>query len=247
MLNLKISDLKVEVEGKLVLRGVNLQARSGEVHVIMGPNGSGKSTLAYTLTGHPRYKVTHGRVVLQQKNVLKLTPSERAKLGFFLAFQQPVTVEGVSVQRFLWRAWEATHPHKLEFTRFKRQLTQHCARLGLAQEFLDRSLNYGFSGGEKKKLEILQLLTLRPKVIILDEPDSGIDVDGIKSVAAAVIGYLKQEPEAIAVLITHYSTILSYLIPDKVHLFIKGKIVKKGSSTLVEQIRKNGFMGWRSL
>lgn len=245
MLNLKISDLKVEVEGKQVLRGVELLAQSGEVHVIMGPNGSGKSTLAYTLMGHPRYKVTHGRVILQQKNVLKLTPPERAKLGFFLAFQQPVTVEGVSVQRFLWRAWEVTHSHKWEFARFKQQLTQHCVGLDLPPEFLGRSLNENFSGGEKKKLEILQLLTLRPKVIILDEPDSGIDVDGIKRVAVAVTDYLRQEPEAMLILITHYSAILPYLIPDQVHLLIGGKVVKHGNAALAEQIHKQGFTGWK--
>ncbi len=242
MITLKVSDLQVEVEGKPVLKGVNLVARSGEVHVIMGPNGSGKSTLALTLLGYPKSKVTHGQVKLQRQNILKLTPDKRARLGFFLAFQQPVAIEGVSVQRFLWQLCQGQE----EFTRFKRRLTRLGAQLDLAPEFLQRGLNEGFSGGEKKKLEILQLLTLRPKVLILDEPDSGIDVDGIKRVATAVTAYLHQAPETILILITHYSAILPYLQPDYVHLFIEGKIVKTAGAALAEQIRKEGFGGWRS-
>ncbi len=250
---LQIKDLRVDVDEKEILRGVSLEVKGGEVHAIMGPNGSGKSTLAYTLMGHPKYKVTSGGISLktdkEEIDILSLTPSARAKLGIFLAFQYPVAVEGVSVQLFLWKAFKTLKgnigdeavKNIVGFKKFNEILDKYCSELDLDKEFLKRNLNDGFSGGERKKLEILQMMVFQPKVIILDETDSGTDVDAMKRVASGVNKYLKENKKAMIIIITHYNRILNLIKPKYVHIIRDGLLVESGNIHLAGKIEQEGY------
>jgi Fe-S cluster assembly ATP-binding protein len=237
---LEINNLSVSVENKAIIRGLDLRLKPGEIHSLMGPNGSGKSTLAYTLAGHPFYQVTSGTASLNGHQLLDMSPNERARLGLFLAFQYPVTIEGISVQNFLKAAHDAIHGKKGSVLDFRKALAKRGKSLGIKPELLSRSLNDGFSGGEKKRVEVLQVLTLKPKVAIFDETDSGLDIDSIKLAALGIRQAVKEFNTACLV-ITHYQRILKYLKPDKVHIMLEGNIVKSGSLDLVTKLEKHGY------
>lgn len=240
-----ILDLAVSIAGKEILKGISLSVNPGEVHAIMGPNGSGKSTTASTLAGHPDYEVTGGSVNMNGAQLLELSPDERAQKGLFLAFQYPVEVPGVRVQNFLKLAYEARFADKPEklFKKaldFRKHLRGLAIELDIDVDFLNRGLNEGFSGGEKKQLEILQMALLEPEFAILDETDSGLDIDAIKKVAGGVQKIIKKYNTGVLV-ITHYKRILEYLKPDFVHVMVKGKIVKSGGEGLVDDLEKSGY------
>lgn len=239
---LEITDLHVRiVDGKEILRGVSLSVKKGEIHAIMGPNGGGKSTLAQVLMGHPGYEVTSGKIVLNGKNITGLPPDERAKLGLFLGFQYPVEVAGVNFGNYLRMAineQKTKDEKKLSPIAFRNQLDEVAETLGFSDELAKRSLNEGFSGGEKKKAEVLQLSMLKPDFAVLDEPDSGLDVDALQHIAK---GINELDHKMGLILITHYQRILKHIKPDFVHIIIKGKIVKSGNSKLAEEIEKAGY------
>ncbi len=242
-----VRNLYAKVGGKEILKGLNLTVEPGEVHVLMGPNGSGKSTLSNLLAGHPNYKATRGQVTFAGKNILKLSPDERAKLGIFLAFQYPVEITGVSLFNFLKTSYAATHG-KIDYKDFSQMVKKKMTELKVDPAFLSRSINEGFSGGEKKKVEILQLAVLAPKLAILDETDSGLDIDALKIVARGINNFkLKVKSEKIKVkepsilLITHYFRILKYVRPDFVHVLLDGKIVKSGGPELAAHLEKKGY------
>lgn len=247
--SLIINNLRARVEEKDILKGIELAIKPGEIHAVMGPNGSGKSTLAYTLAGHPGYEVEEGSsVVMDGEEVLEMSPDERANAGLFLAFQYPVEIPGVKVQNFLRLAYEARfagQPDKKFKTvlAFRQHLQALADELEVNPELLKRGLNEGFSGGEKKRLEILQMAVLEPKYAVLDETDSGLDVDAIKAVATGVKKIIEKYKTGIVV-ITHYQRILEYLKPDFVHVVVGGKIVKQGDKTLVAQLEKEGYKQW---
>lgn len=236
---LVIKDLHVSIEGKKILNGVNLTVKKGEVSAIMGPNGSGKSTLAYTLMGHPKYIVESGEVWYKGRNVLELPADERAKLGLFLSFQYPQEIPGVSVSNFLRTALNAVKPSPMPVPEFIKLLKEKMQLLKIDMSFSRRYLNEGFSGGEKKRAEILQLAVLQPDMAILDETDSGLDIDSLKVVAEGVNTLVG--PNAGILVITHYQRLLNYIKPDKVHIMIKGKIVKSGGKELAEELEKRGY------
>lgn len=243
--SLQIFDLKVSIEKKEILKGISLSVKPGEIHVIMGPNGSGKSTTAATLAGHPDYEVNSGSVLLSGEEILDLSPDERARKGLFLAFQYPVEVPGVRVQNFLKLAYEARFSDRPEkqFKKaldFRKHLKNLAQELDIDSDFLTRGLNEGFSGGEKKQLEILQMALLEPQFAILDETDSGLDIDAIKKVAKGVKRIIEKYNTGVLV-ITHYKRILEYLKPDFVHVMVKGKIVKSGGADLVDELEKSGY------
>ncbi len=239
---LHIEDLHVEVEGREILKGVDLSLDKGDIHAIMGPNGSGKSTLAYVLTGRPGYVVTQGKVFYKGQDVLNLAPDERAKAGIFLAFQYPTEVPGVSVVNFLRTAYNAIHPDAqksaMEFRMF---LQEKIDLLEIPSELVDRYVNQGFSGGEKKRNEILQMAVLGPELAIMDETDSGLDIDALKHVSAGV-NKLAGSDIGI-VLITHYQRLLNYIRPNTVHVLLGGRIVKSGGFELAEQLEAEGYAG----
>ncbi|MEX2028213.1 MAG: Fe-S cluster assembly ATPase SufC [Candidatus Curtissbacteria bacterium] len=247
---LRVSNLKAGIDGKEILKGVNLVVGSGQIHVLMGPNGSGKSTLAQVIAGHPGYKVD-GQLSMDNRRIMKLTPDKRAKLGIFLGFQHPVEVPGVSVFNFLRKAQNADRVKKktdLESAAiFREELKKYMGELKLPEDFLRRSLNEGFSGGEKKRNEILQMMALRPKLAILDEIDSGLDVDGLRLVALAIKSFRAKNPKSSTILITHYARILKYLRADFVHIMIDGKIAKSGTAKLAETIEKKGYEVWQTV
>lgn len=238
-MTLEIKDLHVKHDEKEILKGVNLRLENGKVYALMGPNGSGKTTLAETLMGNPKYKITKGKILLNEKNLVSLKPDERAKLGLFLSFQNPVTISGVTVSNFLRQAYNSIHKEKLSLLEFRKLLDKKCSLLNLNQEFLSRYLNEGFSGGEKKKLEILQLLVLNPKTAILDETDSGLDIDSLKIVSKGISNFMS--PEKTILIITHHKKILEHVKPDKVFIIIDGEIVSKGGAALIEKIEKKGY------
>ena len=235
---LVIEDLHVAVESKEILKGVDLEVRQGEIHALMGPNGSGKSTLAYTIAGHPKYEVTQGRVLWKGQNILELEPDARAKLGIFLAFQYPTAVPGVTVVNFLRLAVQNVLG-KIPAIEFRRRMKASMAELRMDDSFATRYLNEGFSGGEKKRLEILQMAMLRPQMSVMDETDSGLDVDALRVVSEGV-NRLKS-PELGVLIITHYNRILSYIRPDKVHILADGRIVKTGGQELAIELEKTGY------
>jgi len=239
---LAINDLFVSAQGKEILKGLNLKLHKGEIHVLMGPNGSGKSSLAATLMGHPTYQVTSGCIRYKGRYITRLSPDERAKLGIFLAFQNPLEIPGVTLSNFLRTAYNATHKDRVSIPEFKKRLHTIALKLKLEDSFLNRYLNDGFSGGEKKKAEALQLLVLEPKLVILDETDSGLDVDALKKVAKAISDYVSEE--CTILVITHYQRILKYAKPDFVHILVKGKIVESGKKELALEIEKNGYKEW---
>jgi len=239
---LHIEDLHVEVEGREILKGLNLTLDKGEVHAIMGPNGSGKSTLAYVLTGRPGYEVTQGKVVYNGEDILGLEPDERAHRGIFLAFQYPTEVPGVSVVNFLRTAYNAINADAPKSAmEFRMYLQEKIDLLEIPTELVDRYVNQGFSGGEKKRNEILQMAVLQPELAILDETDSGLDIDALKHVSAGVNKLAG--PDVGILLITHYQRLLNYIRPSTVHVLMGGKVVKSGGFELAEQLEAEGYAG----
>jgi Fe-S cluster assembly ATP-binding protein len=236
----EIRGLAATVEGKPILRGLNLKVNKGETHAMMGPNGSGKSTLANVVMGHPHYEVTAGEIIFRGQNILDLDPENRARLGLFLAFQYPLAIPGVSVAKFLKSAADAVHPEKkVKTADFLRELRENMEFLGIDQVFTNRYLNDGFSGGEKKRMEILQMLTLKPGMAIMDETDSGLDIDALRVVAKGVNKLVG--PEFALLVITHYERILNYIKPDHLHILIDGRVALSGGPELVQQVEERGY------
>ncbi len=242
--SLVIEDLHVSVDDKEILHGVDLVVEPGRIHALMGPNGSGKSTLAYALAGHPRYRITRGKVTFKGDDVLGLVPDERARLGMFLAMQYPVEVPGVSVTNFLRTAVNAVRGEDVPVRQFAKDLRHQMQVLEMDPKFAERSLNEGFSGGEKKRHEILQLALLKPQLAILDETDSGLDIDALKVVSEGVNRL--RGPALGVLLITHYTRILRYIAPDRVHVMVEGRIVAAGGPELADQLEESGYERWRS-
>jgi Fe-S cluster assembly ATP-binding protein len=236
---LKIEDLQVEIGGQEIVKGLNLEVGKGEIHAIMGPNGSGKSTLANVLMGHPRYEVTGGSITFQGEDIFELEPDERAKLGMFLAFQYPSEVPGVSVANFLRTAVNSVREEELSPMEMYRLLQEKMSIMQMDPKFAERYLNEGFSGGEKKRNEILQMLMLDPKLAIMDETDSGLDIDALQVVARGVNEL--RGPEFSAVIITHYQRILRYIEPDHVHVMLDGRLVTSGGKELAEELEEKGY------
>lgn len=237
---LKIEDLHVEVDGKEILKGVQLTLNAGEVHALMGRNGSGKSTLSYVIMGHPNYKVTKGRILFKGQDINELATDERARLGLALAFQYPVAIPGVSVSNFLRATTKATRGGvDVPIKEFRKELTENMEKLGVPKDFLSRYVNDGFSGGEKKRLEILQLSMLKPSVMVLDETDSGLDIDALKTVSSGVNALATKETAIL--LITHYQRMLNYVQPDFVHVFQDGRIVASGGPELSTKLEEQGY------
>lgn len=234
-----IEDLRVSVEGKQILKGVYLQVQRGEVHALMGPNGSGKSTLAHALMGHPRYHVTRGRVLFKGEDILNLTPDERARRGLFLAFQYPVGIPGVVLGNFLRSALKARRGEDVPVREFRKLLDETLDLLKMDQSFVRRYVNEGFSGGEKKRAEVLQMALLKPEMAVLDETDSGLDIDALRTVAEG-INALRGEQLGM-LLITHYQRILEYVTPDVVHVLYDGRIVKTGGPELAHELEQRGY------
>jgi Fe-S cluster assembly ATP-binding protein len=240
---LEIRDLHATVDGNEILRGINLTVKKGEVHAIMGPNGSGKSTLAKVLAGHPSYVVTRGEVLYEGRNLLELAPDERAREGIFLAFQYPIEVPGVSNAQFLRLAYNEKRKHlgeeELDPLEFKDLLKERAKIVEMEASFMTRAVNEGFSGGEKKRNEILQMAVLEPKLAVLDETDSGLDIDALRIVAGGV-NKLKTSENAI-ILVTHYQRLLNYIVPDYVHVLSGGLIVKEGGKELALELEEKGY------
>lgn len=245
---LEIVDLHVQRDGKPILKGVNLKTGPGQIHAIMGPNGSGKSTLAYTLLGHPKYEVTQGKILLDGEDITNASTDERAKKGLFLGFQYPTEVSGVGYSHFLRTAYNALSKSLQSSDRevfitvreFQNYLKKNLQTVGLKDDFLGRYLNEGFSGGEKKRSEVLQMAVLKPKVSILDEPDSGLDIDAVQAVAKAISDV--STPDATVIVITHYARILKFLKKlDYVHVFSNGKVIKSGDASLADELEQKGY------
>ncbi|MDT7690320.1 MAG: Fe-S cluster assembly ATP-binding protein [Acidobacteriota bacterium] len=240
---LEIRDLHATVDGKEILRGINLSIQKGEIHAIMGPNGSGKSTLAKILAGHPAYVVTKGEVLYEGKNLLELAPDERAREGVFLAFQYPVEVPGVSNAQFLRLAYNEKRKHhgeeELDPLEFKDLLAERAKVVEMDAGLMSRSVNEGFSGGEKKRNEILQMAVLEPKLAVLDETDSGLDIDALRIVSEGVNKL--RTPENAIVLVTHYQRLLNYIVPDRVHVLYRGRIVRTGGKELALELEEKGY------
>jgi len=245
MSQLEIKNLHVNIEDKEILKGLSLSINQGEIHAIMGPNGTGKSTLAYTLMGHPNYTVTEGEIIFKGQNVLELAPDERSRAGIFLAFQYPVAIPGVTVANFLRTAINARrralNPEDkgMPIPEFRKMLKEKMAMLKMDQAFAGRYLNDGFSGGEKKRAEILQMATLKPEIAILDETDSGLDIDALRIVAEGVNAL--SGPELGVLVITHYQRLLNYIKPDFVHIMLDGKIVESGGPDLALHLEDQGY------
>jgi Fe-S cluster assembly ATP-binding protein len=240
-MSLIIKNLHATVAGQGILRGVNLEVEMGKVHAIMGPNGSGKSTLSKVIGGHPDYEVTAGEVLMDGLNILEMGPDERARAGLFLAFQYPMEIPGVSNANFLRAALQARLPEgeEIEATDFYAQLYQEMDKLEIARTFTARSVNEGFSGGEKKRNEILQMTMLKPKYAVLDETDSGLDIDALRVVSAGVNA--QRGPGIGILLITHYQRLLEYIVPDVVHVMVDGRIVRSGGKELALELEEKGY------
>jgi Fe-S cluster assembly ATP-binding protein len=281
-MDLRINNLKAKaidkpfsakaMEGKEILKGIDLVVNSGEVHVVMGPNGSGKSTLAQVIAGNPMYRVHSGQITVDGKNITNLSPDKRAKLGIFLGFQNPIEIPGVSVFNVIRKASQAkgqtfsqsrssslrsglksskpkTNDQSLMVSGisvFRKQLLEYASALKLSSDHLSRSFNEGFSGGEKKRNEILQMLALAPKLVILDEIDSGLDVDGLKLVAGAIKRFTVHSSQSSVILITHYARILKYIKADFVHVMTDGQIVKSGKQKLASEVEEKGYQKWQT-
>ena len=252
MVFLEIKNLRASIDGKEILKGLSLDIDKNEVHAIMGPNGSGKSTLANVLLGHPKYSMISGEINVKGKSILELSTDERAKQGLFLGFQYPIEISGVGYSHFLRNAYNALNKSLLEDQKdrevfitvkeFHEYVKRNLDNVGLDPSFLSRYLNEGFSGGEKKRSEVMQMLVLKPNIAILDEPDSGLDIDAVKAVAQAINNLI--DTGAGIVVITHYARILRYLTKlDKVHVMAKGKIIKSGGKELSEELETKGY-GW---
>jgi Fe-S cluster assembly ATP-binding protein len=241
---LTVKNLKVSVDGKTVLNGIDLQINSGEFHLIMGPNGSGKSSLSLTLMGHPRYQIQDGTIEFCGQNVATLKPNERAKLGLFLAMQNPHEIEGVPLKQLLRQAYNQIYNNtdkQLRLSDFNKLLEQKIQELKLAPSLVERAANVGFSGGEKKKAEILQMAILQPKLAILDEIDSGVDLDAIKVICSQINQIRQNQKDSSFLLITHNPKLLESLTPDFVHIMRDGKIIKSGALDLIKEIEIKGF------
>jgi Fe-S cluster assembly ATP-binding protein len=240
---LKVTNLKAKIDGKEILKGLNIEVKAGEVHAIMGPNGSGKSTLSNVLAGRDNYEATDGTVMFEDKDLLTLVPEDRAREGIFLAFQYPVEIPGVSNLEFLKTSLECLHAHQnkplLSAVEFMKLAREKCRLVDLDTDFLKRGVNEGFSGGEKKRNEIMQMLMLEPKLCLLDETDSGLDIDALKVVADGINEL--RSPERSFILITHYQRLLDYVQPDFVHVLADGKIVKSGGSELALELEAKGY------
>jgi Fe-S cluster assembly ATP-binding protein len=245
---LKIQNLHAAVaeDGTEILRGLDLEMNTGEIHAIMGPNGSGKSTLSKVLSGHPGYEVTDGSVLFRGEDLLELEVDERARAGIFLAFQYPVDIPGVSIANFLRTAVQANRPgEEVDIFDFQEELLDRMQLLEMDPVFAERSVNEGFSGGEKKRNEILQLAMLRPSLAVLDETDSGLDIDALKVVAAGVNRLHTENPEMSFLLITHYQRILNYIQPDRVHVMMQGRIARSGGAELAHELEASGYEMFR--
>lgn len=240
LLTLKNLTAGVGEAGIEILHNIDLRIGKGEIHVIMGPNGAGKSTLGYTIMGNPLYEISSGNIIFDGEDITALTADKRAKKGIFLTFQSPVEVPGLTIRQFLRNALQEIKGERIKFSEFNRKLRSVMDTLSFDEEYADRDINVGFSGGERKKAEILQLLMLEPKLAILDETDSGLDVDAVKTVSAGISEYKKNKDGSLLI-ITHNAAILEALHVDKVHVVVKGKIVAEGDGSLVEEINRNGF------
>ncbi len=240
---LQIEGLTADVEGKQILRGIDMTVRQGEIHALMGPNGSGKSTLSNVIMGRPGYKITGGTVRYNGEDITKLTPDERAKRGLFLAMQYPTEIPGVSVVNFLRTAYTSVKGEQISALTFRKHMKEQMDRLGIEDAMVQRYVNQGFSGGEKKRNEILQLAVLEPSIAVLDETDSGLDIDSLKLVAESVNELVG--PELGVLLITHYQRMLNYITPEHVHVMMKGKIVKSGGPELAHELEEKGYEGIR--
>lgn len=242
---LSIKNLHVSVAGKHILQGIDLQIMPGEVHAIMGPNGSGKSTLAHVLAGREGYDITEGEITYEGRNLLPLAPEERAREGIFLAFQYPVEIPGVNNTYFLKAAVNALRKHRgepeLDAMDFMQLMKTKIKLVGMNEALLKRAVNQGFSGGEKKRNEILQMALLEPRLAILDETDSGLDIDALKAVAEGVNRL--RSPERAIIVVTHYQRLLNYIVPDHVHVLAQGRVVKSGDRSLAEHLEEEGY-GW---
>jgi len=245
---LKISDLHAVIaeDGTEILKGVDLEVGVGEIHAIMGPNGSGKSTLSKVLSGHPAYEVTEGEVVYKGENLLELEVDERARAGLFLAFQYPIDIPGVSIANFLRTAMQSQRPdEEVDIFDFQEKLLDRMALLEMDRTFAERSVNEGFSGGEKKRNEILQMAMLEPTLAVMDETDSGLDIDALKVVASGVNTLHREHGEMSILLITHYQRLLNYIEPDFVHVMVNGRIVKSGGPELAHQLEAEGYEAYK--
>lgn len=240
---LQIENLHATVEEKEILRGLDLTINRGEVHAIMGPNGSGKSTLSFCLMGHPRYTVTQGRILFKGEDIAEMEPNERAAAGMFLAFQYPTAIPGVTVANFLRAAMKGVRGEEVPVREFRNTVKKHLKDLGIKQSFMNRYVNDGFSGGEKKRIEILQMAVLNPSLAILDETDSGLDIDALKTVSEG-INALRDEERAM-LLITHYQRLLNYIKPDHVHVMVNGRIAQSGGPELAHELESNGYESFR--
>jgi Fe-S cluster assembly ATP-binding protein len=239
MADLEIRDLHVRIEEREILRGVDLEINRGEIHALMGPNGSGKSTMANTLLGHPAYEITQGSITFKGEDITEAEPHDRAKAGLFLAFQYPVSIPGVSVANFLRMAINAKREEPIQVKEFRTQLQHAIELLDVDKAFTSRHLNDGFSGGEKKRAEILQMAMLRPDFAVLDETDSGLDIDALRIVSDGVNAL--RGPEMGTLIITHYTRILQYVTPDFVHIMLDGRIVQEGGRELADSLEEKGY------
>ena len=237
----EIQGLRAAVNGTEILRGVDLTIRRGEVHALMGPNGSGKSTLANVLMGHPKYEVTGGRVRLDGEDVLPLSTDERARKGMFLAFQYPVAIPGVGTGNFLRAAVKSVQGNSVSAVQFRKDLRERMDQLKMDPAFATRSLNEGFSGGERKRAEVLQMAMLKPRIAIMDETDSGLDVDAVRIVSEGINDLQHRQPETAFLVITHLQRLLSYMEPEHVHVLVQGRIVESGGPELAHRLEEEGY------
>ena len=237
---LEITNLNVDIEKKHVIDGLSLTVNPGETHVLMGPNGAGKSTLGYTIMGNPRYTVSGGKIFFDGEDITEMGADKRAQKGIFLSFQQPLEVPGISLESFIRTAIQQKTGERVKLFQFQKELKATMQLLNMDESYASRDLNVGFSGGERKKSEILQLLMLKPRLAILDETDSGLDVDAVRTVSKGIEEYQKRMNGAL-IIITHSTKILESLKVDKTHVLVKGKIIKEGDGSLVEEINANGF------
>ena len=240
---LAIEDLHVSIEGKEILKGLNLTVQRGEVHALMGPNGSGKSTLSFCLMGHPKYQVTSGSIRYQGEALAGLSPNQRAQRGIFLAFQYPTAIPGGTIANFLRTALRGVRGAEVPIKEFRQTVKTHLKAIGIPDSFMNRYVNDGFSGGEKKRLEILQMAVLSPSLAVLDETDSGLDIDALKTVASGINA--QRSPQRGILLITHYQRLLNYIRPDVVHVMIDGRIVRSGAAELALELESGGYQGFR--